>query len=72
MAQEYTSIPKVITTNINHFVLNKMNDAISVDRIIKNHNLYGVDKDIFKKAYYLCIKEPFNFRFKIKRPKGQI
>ncbi len=29
--------------------------------IIKNHNLYGVDKDILKKAYYLCIKEPLNF-----------
>ena len=61
MAQEYKSIPKVITRNINYFILNKINDAISVDNIIRNHNIYGVDKDIFKKAYYLCIKEPLNF-----------
>jgi hypothetical protein len=49
MAQEYTSIPKVITRNIDYFILNKINDAISVNRIIKNHNLYGVDKDVLKK-----------------------
>ena len=61
MAQEYKSIPKVITRNINYFILNKINDAISIDNIIRNHNMYGVDKDIFKKAYYLCIKEPLNF-----------
>jgi hypothetical protein len=61
MAQEYTSIPKIITRNINYFILNKINDNVSVDRIIKNHNMYGVDKDVLKKAYYLCIKEPLNF-----------
>lgn len=61
MAQEYVSIPKIITRNINYFILNKINDAVSVDRIFKNHNLYGADKDILKKAYYLCIKEPLHF-----------
>ena len=61
MAQEYTSIPKIITRNINYFILNKINDNVSIDRIIKNHNIYGVDKDVFKKAYELSIKEPLNF-----------
>jgi hypothetical protein len=61
MAQEYTSIPKIITRNINYFILNRINDNVSIDRIIKNHNLYGVDKDIFKKAYQLATKEPLNF-----------
>ena len=61
MAQEYTSIPKIITRNINYFILNKKNDSVSYDRIIKNHNMYGADKDVMKKAYYLCIKEPLNF-----------
>jgi len=61
MAQEYTSIPKIITRNINYFILNKINDNVSVDRIIKNHNMYGADKDVIKKAYYLCIKEPLHF-----------
>ena len=61
MAQEYCSVPKIITRNINYFILNKINDNVSIDRIIKNHNIYGVDKDVFKKAYELSIKEPLNF-----------
>ena len=51
----------LISRNINYFILNKINDNVSIDRIIRNHNMYGVDKDVFKKAYYLCIKEPLNF-----------
>ncbi len=60
MAQEYTSIPKIITRNINHFILNRIYANVSIDRIIKIHNYYGVDKDIFKKAYQLATKEPSN------------
>ena len=61
MAQEYVSIAKVITRNIQYFLLYKINDNVSIDRIIKNHNMYNVDKDIFKKAYQLATKEPLNF-----------
>ncbi len=61
MAQEYTSIPKIITRNVNYLILNKINDNVSIDIIIKNHNIYGVDKDVFKKAYELSIKELLNF-----------
>jgi len=61
MSQEYVSIPKVITRNIQYFLLYKINDSVSVDRIIKNHNMYNVDKDVFKKAYQLATKEPLNF-----------
>ena len=61
MSQEYKSVPKIITRNINYFILNKINDAVSIDNIIRNHNMWGADKDIFEKAYYLCIKEPLNF-----------
>ena len=43
--------------------MHKINDSIqvSIDRIIKNHNIYGVDKEVFKKAYQLATKEPLNF-----------
>ena len=61
LSQEYVSIPKILTRNIQYFLLYKINDGISIDRIIKNHNMYGVDKDVFKKAYYLATKEPLNF-----------
>ena len=60
MAQEYTSIPKIITRNINYFILNKINDNVSIGRMIKHHNIYVVDKEVFKKAYELSIKS-FNF-----------
>jgi hypothetical protein len=56
MAQEYTSVPKIITRNISYFILNRINDNVSIDIIIKNHDLYEVDKDIFKKAYQLAIE----------------
>ena len=61
MAQEYTSIPKIITRNINYFILNKINDNVSIDRIIKNLNVCGAEKEVLKKAYYLSIKEPLDF-----------
>jgi len=61
LSQEYVSIPKILTRNIQYFLLYKINDGISIDRIIKNHNMYGVDKDVFKKAYHLATKEPLNF-----------
>ena len=61
MSQEYRSVPKIITRNINYFILNKINDAVSIDNIIRNHNMWGADKNIFNKAYYLCIKKPLNF-----------
>ncbi len=41
--------------------MNRIHDNVSIDRIVKNHNLYGVDKDIFKKAYQLATKEPLIF-----------
>ena len=61
MAQEYTSIPKVITRNIQYFLLYKINDGVSIDRIIKNHNIYNVNKDVFKKVYKLTTSQPLSF-----------
>ena len=61
LSQEYVSIPKILTRNIQYFLLYKINDGVSIDRIIKNHNMYNVDKDIFKKAYQLATKEPLSF-----------
>jgi geranylgeranyl pyrophosphate synthase len=38
MAQNYTSIPKVITRNLQYIILFKLNDNVSINNIIKNHN----------------------------------
>jgi hypothetical protein len=31
MTQEYTSIPEIITRNVNYFILNRINDNVSIE-----------------------------------------
>ena len=61
MAQNYTSVPKIITRNIQYILTFKLNDNVSIDRIIKNHNVNNINKDLFKKYYVDATKEKFNF-----------
>ena len=61
MAQNYSSVPKVIVRNINYFILFKINDNISLNNIIRNHNISDVDASIIKSAYNLCTQTPPNF-----------
>ena len=61
MAQNYSSVPKVIVRNINYFILFKINDNISLNNIIRNHNISDVDPSIIKSAYNLCTQIPPNF-----------
>ena len=61
MAQNYSSVPKVIVRNIQYFILLKINDTISLNNIIRNHNISDIDPTIIKSAYNLCVQEPMNF-----------
>ena len=61
MAQNYTSVPKIITRNCNYFILFKLNDNTSINNIIKNHNIHGIDKEDFKNAYINSTSEPRQF-----------
>ena len=61
MAQNYSSVPKVIVRNINYFILFKINDTISLNNIIRNHNISDVDPSIIKSAYNLCTQTAPNF-----------
>jgi|694.fasta_scaffold17128_2 hypothetical protein len=61
LAQNYTSVGKIITRNINYFIIFKLNDNVSINNIIKNHNIDNVDNDKFKKAYLDSTKEKLNF-----------
>lgn len=61
MAQEYVSISKVITRNINYFLIYKINDNVSIDRIIRNHNADNIEPDVFKKAYQLSTENSLSF-----------
>ena len=61
MAQNYTSVNKIITRNIQYYLLFKLNDNVSIDRIIRNHNISDVETSAIKKAYHLCTEKPMNF-----------
>ena len=61
MAQNYTSIPKVITRNLHYIILFKLNDNVSINNIIKNHNINGINKDVFKSHYQKATSEPRQF-----------
>ena len=54
MTQNYTSVTKVLVRNINYFILFKINDNISLNNIIRNHNIADVDSSIIKSACSLC------------------
>jgi hypothetical protein len=61
MAQDYASVPKVIVRNINNFILFKINDNISLNNIIRNHNITDVDSSITKCDCNLCTNTHPNF-----------
>ena len=61
LSQDYASVPKVIVRNINYFILFKINDNISLNNIIRNHNIADVDPSIIKNACNLCTQTPPNF-----------
>ena len=56
MSQDYASVPKIIVRNINYFILFKINDNISLNNIIRNHNISDVDPSIIKAACSVCTK----------------
>ena len=61
MAQNYVSIPKTIVRNCQYFLIFKLNDNITINNLIRNHNIYNVDKDKFRKFYDEATSEPLNF-----------
>jgi hypothetical protein len=61
MAQNYTSVPKVVIRNLNYIIMFKLNDNVSINNIIKNHNIHDIDKDRFKQCYVKATSEPRQF-----------
>src|SRR5665648_91640 len=61
MVQNYTSIPKVITRNLHYIIMFKLNDNVSINNIIKNHNVHDLDKQKFKDCYVKATSEPRQF-----------
>lgn len=61
MGQNYTSINKTITRNVQYFIVFKLNDNTTINNIFRNHNIEGLDKNNFKALYIYATKEPLNF-----------
>lgn len=61
MSQNYSSVPKVIVRQIQYFIIFKINDNISLNNIIRNHNIADVDPIIIKSACNLCTQTPPDF-----------
>jgi len=61
MAQNYVSIPKTIVRNCQYFIIFKLNDNVTINNILKNHNIYNVEKEHFKSLYQDATKEQLNF-----------
>jgi len=61
MSQDYASVPKIIVRNINYFILFKINDNISLNNIIRNHNVSNVEPSVIKAACSLCTQTFGNF-----------
>jgi len=61
MAQNYTSIPKIVTRNANYFIIFKLNDTVTINNILKNHNINNIEKEEFKHMYLDATSEPRNF-----------
>jgi len=61
MAQNYTSVPKIITRNCHYFILFKLNDNTTINNIIRNHNIDNLEKSDILDAYNYSTAEPLNF-----------
>ena len=60
-SQNYTSIPKIITRNCQYFILFRLNDNVSINNIIKNHNIDNINKDVFKNHYIKATEKKGDF-----------
>jgi len=61
LAQDYVSVPKIITRNIQYFFIFRINDNVSINNILKNHNITDVDPSIVKSVCNIITNEPPNF-----------
>jgi hypothetical protein len=61
MMQNYTSCPKLIMRQIEYFILFRLNDNVTINNIIKNHNIDQIPKEIFMEMYLTATSKPMQF-----------
>ena len=73
MSQNYTSIPKKIVRNIHYYIMFRLNDNVSINTIVRNHNVNGIPKDKFKEHYLKATENPLQFfMIDLKNPKTHL
>lgn len=61
MLQNYTSCPKLIMRQIEYFIVFRLNDTVTINNIIKNHNIDQIPKDTFMNMYLTATSKPRQF-----------
>jgi len=61
MLQNYTSCPKLIMRQIEYFILFRLNDTVTINNIIKNHNIDQIPKELFMNMYLNATSRPLQF-----------
>jgi len=61
MAQNYISVPKTITRNINYFIIFKLNDNVSLSTILKNHNISNIGINKVMEYYRIATRKKGDF-----------
>ena len=61
MAQNYVAVPKTILRNLHYIILFRLNDNVSINTIIKNHNINGIAPKHFKDCYIQATADPHQF-----------
>ena len=62
ISQNYTSVPKIISRNCNYIFCFKINDKVSIKRIISNHGLSdNYSPEQIERYYHYCIAQPLGF-----------
>ena len=61
ICQNPFTIPTTIRRNVNYIFIYKQRENYIIDRIIKQYNLYNIDKDILKNIYLECTKNKGDF-----------
>jgi len=60
-AQNYTQVDKSIVRNINYFIIYKLNDNITINNIIRNHNINNIKKDVIINMYQYSTQNKGDF-----------
>ena len=55
------SIPKIITRNAHYFIIFRLNDNVTIETILKNHNISNLSKEDFKHFYLKATAQPRDF-----------